>query len=208
MLKIDFENQILALFDIYFWPFNKSHEKINTFFFDQCNHSFNLKCFFQIPLTWWKTYEGAISFTPSIESMKDGFTGYGNNSDERVSFMKVVGYYWSNVIPATTITYIMKFDFELQNQNIKPSSLSKRFSEKLYLNEELSDVKIICEDKVFDCHKLILSQSDVFKSMLIESKMLEQSSREVKITDFPATAIESLIYYFYHDDFPETKVGD
>ena len=140
--------------------------------------------------------------------MKDGFTGYGNNSDERVSFMKVVGYYWSNVIPATTITYIMKFDFELQNQNIKPSSLSKRFSEKLYLNEELSDVKIICEDKVFDCHKLILSQSDVFKSMLIESKMLEQSSREVKITDFPATAIESLIYYFYHDDFPETKVGD
>ena len=151
-------------------------------------------------------YEGAISFTPSIESMKEGFIGYGNNSDERVSFMEVVGHYWSNVIPATTITYIMKFDFELQNQNIKPSSLSKRFSEKLYLNEELSDVKIICEDKVFDCHKLILSQSDVFKSMLIESKMLEQSSREVKITDFPATAIESLIYYFYHDDFPEAKI--
>ena len=30
MLKIDFENQILALFDVYFWPFNKSNEKINT----------------------------------------------------------------------------------------------------------------------------------------------------------------------------------
>ena len=29
-LKIDFENQILALFDVYFWPFNKSREKINT----------------------------------------------------------------------------------------------------------------------------------------------------------------------------------
>ena len=29
-LKIDFENQILALFDVYFWPFNKSQEKINT----------------------------------------------------------------------------------------------------------------------------------------------------------------------------------
>ena len=28
MLKIDFENQILAFFDVYFWPFNKSHEKI------------------------------------------------------------------------------------------------------------------------------------------------------------------------------------
>ena len=28
-LKIDFENQILALFDSYFWPSNKSYEKIN-----------------------------------------------------------------------------------------------------------------------------------------------------------------------------------
>ena len=60
-MKIDFENQILALFDVYFWPLNKSHEKINAFFFDQCNHSFNLKCFYQIPLTWWKTYQGAKS---------------------------------------------------------------------------------------------------------------------------------------------------
>ena len=31
-LKIDFENQILALFDLCFWPFNKSHEKINAIF--------------------------------------------------------------------------------------------------------------------------------------------------------------------------------
>ena len=32
MLKIDFENQILALFYVYFWPFDKSHEKINDIF--------------------------------------------------------------------------------------------------------------------------------------------------------------------------------
>ena len=31
-LEIDFENQILALFDGYFWPFNKSHEKIKSIF--------------------------------------------------------------------------------------------------------------------------------------------------------------------------------
>ena len=58
MLKIDFENQILALFDVYFWPFNKSHEKNQYHFCDQRNHSFNLKCFYQILLTWWKTYIG------------------------------------------------------------------------------------------------------------------------------------------------------
>ena len=32
MLKIDLENQILALIDSYFWLFNKSDEKINTIF--------------------------------------------------------------------------------------------------------------------------------------------------------------------------------
>ena len=31
-LKIDFENQILAFFDGYFWPFNNSHEKIKSIF--------------------------------------------------------------------------------------------------------------------------------------------------------------------------------
>ena len=31
-LKIDFENQILALVDGYFWPFNKAHEKIKSIF--------------------------------------------------------------------------------------------------------------------------------------------------------------------------------
>ena len=33
MLKIDFENQVLALFDVYFWPFNKSRNKSIHFFF-------------------------------------------------------------------------------------------------------------------------------------------------------------------------------
>ena len=45
----------LAFFDSYFWPFEKSEEKISHFC-NQCNHNFNLKCFYQIPLTWWKTY--------------------------------------------------------------------------------------------------------------------------------------------------------
>ena len=33
MLKINFENQMLAVFfDSYLWPFNKSHEKVNALF--------------------------------------------------------------------------------------------------------------------------------------------------------------------------------
>ena len=60
-MKIDFENQILALFDVYFWPSNKSHEKNQIHFCDQCNHTINLKCFYQIRLTWWKIYIGQPS---------------------------------------------------------------------------------------------------------------------------------------------------
>ena len=151
-------------------------------------------------------YEGVISFNPTIESIKQGFIGHGNNSDERTSFLKVMGHYWNLILEPTTITYVMKFDLKYQNQNVKPSSLGKRLSEKVFLNAELSDVKILCEDKVFYCHKVILSQNEVFKSMLVDNKMLEKSSGEVKITDVPATALESLIYFFYHDDFPKNKI--
>jgi hypothetical protein len=35
-----------------------------------------------------------------------------------------------------------------------------------FLTDELSDVKIICDDQIFKCHKLILARnSDVFKAM-------------------------------------------
>ena len=55
-------------------------------------------------------------------------------------------------------------------------------------------------------HKAILSQNEVFKGMLVDNKMLEKSSGEVKITDVSAAAMESLLYFFYHDDFPENKI--
>ena len=100
--------------------------------------------------------------------------------------------YFDHLISVKPITYEMKFDLKLR----KISSLSKRLSEKMYLNAELSDVKILCNGKVFDCHKVILSQNEVFKTMLVDQKMLEKSSGEVKITDVPADAMESLLYFF------------
>ena len=53
-------------------------------------------------------------------------------------------------VPVIPITYVIK----LRKQEFKISSLSKRLSEKLFLNDELSDVKIHCHGKVFDCHKV------------------------------------------------------
>ena len=47
--KIGFFWQLLMAIEQDSWK-NHCH------FCDQCNHGFNLKCFYQIPLTWWKTY--------------------------------------------------------------------------------------------------------------------------------------------------------
>ena len=50
-LKLTLKN-----FDSYFWPLNKSNLKIIANYSDKRNKDFNLKCFYLISLTWWKTY--------------------------------------------------------------------------------------------------------------------------------------------------------
>ena len=80
------------------------------------------------------------------------------------------------------------------------SSGAEKLLAKLYLNDELTDVKIYCEDKIFNCHKLILGEkSKVFKNMLFNNEMVEATSGEIKIVDTPTDAMENLLYYIYHD---------
>ena len=87
-------------------------------------------------------------------------------------------------------------------------SVGKRCIENLFLNDELSDLNVLCEEETFHCHKLVLcSQSTVFKSMLVDNDTLEKSSGEILITDASAATINSLLYFMYHDDFPTTKIN-
>ena len=108
------------------------------------------------------------------------------------------------------VTYKVTLELELKKTEIplmKPNLLHK-----LYSDGEFSDVKIICDGKVFNCHKLILSgQSEVFKKMLdIENKFVEATSGEIKITDtmpkITATTMENLIFFMYHENLDEAKV--
>ena len=81
--------------------------------------------------------------------------------------------------------------------------------EKLYLNDELSDVKIFCQEKIFNCHKNILAcQSEVFKRMLMDSNMVESTSGKVKVTDTSEITMESLLYYIYHDELDDEKLNE
>jgi hypothetical protein len=80
--------------------------------------------------------------------------------------------------------------------------------EKLFLDEEFSDVKIICEGKTFHCHKNVLScQRSVFKTMLNDSDMVEAKLGEIKINDIFSFTMENLLFFIYHDDLDENKIS-
>jgi len=67
----------------------------------------------------------------------------------------------------------------------------------LFLSKDSSDVIIRCDDKVFDCHKIILaSRSPVFKTML-ESNMREKNTGEIEIKNMDHEVLEDLLKYIY-----------
>jgi len=73
---------------------------------------------------------------------------------------------------------------------------------KIYNSEETADVKIICEGKVFQCHKTILcSRSNTFKGMLLHYT-LENTTREVIIEDSTVEAVEAMLKHIYTGDIP------
>ena len=80
--------------------------------------------------------------------------------------------------------------------------------QKLFLDKELCDVKIFCQDKVFECHKLILSlQSEVFKRMLANNNMAESTSGQIEATETSVSTLEDLLYFMYNDNLDEDKIN-
>ena len=78
--------------------------------------------------------------------------------------------------------------------------------EKLYAEKEFVDVKIHCDEKIFECHKNVLScQSEVFRTMIMNKSLTEKKTgiMEIEENDISSDVMEELFYYLYHD-----KVGD
>ena len=160
---------------------------------DNLNGGFTIKISFSSKLE-----SGGVTYSGSIGSLIKGFSKeeynyqcYNIDKDGRrkggmalySGFGDVFGLSNSLEIKDMTIKYTIMFNLDLNIQAFQSSSpltLSKRLSERLFLNDEFSDVKILCEDKIFPCHKNILgSQSKVFKSMLCNKDMVEASSGEI-----------------------------
>ena len=69
--------------------------------------------------------------------------------------------------------------------------------EKALAKKELSDIKIYCGDRVFDCHQVILSsRSPVFEAMF-QADMTEKKTRKVQIDDFHPNVIEEVLNFIY-----------
>ena len=72
----------------------------------------------------------------------------------------------------------------------------KDFSQ-FFLSEELSDIKIKCEEETYNCHKIILaSSSPVFKAML-NYDMVEVTSGCINIENFKPKVVKFALEFIY-----------
>ena len=79
---------------------------------------------------------------------------------------------------------------------VLPETPSRQVENTLF-QDNLSDLKIVCEDREFPVHKCILSvRSDVFKAMF--SSFNED---KLKIEDTNAKTMETFLRFLYTDSF-------
>ena len=72
---------------------------------------------------------------------------------------------------------------------------------KLFGDTEFSDLKLVCKEKTFDCHKAVLSlQSEVFKNMIKNKSLIEKPGEvmEIEEIDMNSDSMEQLVFYLYH----------
>ena len=64
-------------------------------------------------------------------------------------------------------------------------------------DKEFSDVKIVCGDKVFDCHRIFLSsRSSVFRAMF-QHGMTEAQTRRIEIKELEPEVVQAMLKYIY-----------
>jgi hypothetical protein len=83
------------------------------------------------------------------------------------------------------------------------------FVGNLYSEKYFVDVKIVCNEKTFSCHKAVLScQSKVFKTIIGNKSLTEKQAEvmEINENDFNSETMEQILFYFYHGSLQETKM--
>lgn len=128
---------------------------------------------------------------------------HGNHPNFDAIFLRRAG-------KKSDITYSLTIVLKLKQEPSLALKGKKSLSwlEKLFLNKKKCDIKIVCNEKIFDCHKLVLGcQSDVFEAMFQnKSAMTEARSGELEIVDFEADAVETMLYFMYNGTILDEKM--
>ena len=128
--------------------------EIEFFFSIQLSNCFTASC------NVLKDKSGSVTYTVPVSSVKKGYKendeDYDWDGHSKNMFAKVFGHGKSPQIKVKTIDYQVRFTMDLNKQAFQQPfnlSLGKRLSEKMFLKDEFSDVKILCDGKTFPCHK-------------------------------------------------------
>ena len=106
-------------------------------------------------------------------------------------------------------------DLKLHIDIVKPNLTDKTVPSmaeaigNLYLDNEFSDIKIICDGKEFPCHKLVLSlRSSVFKAMFSSDLKISDAEDEstLKIDDISAGTMTQFIKFLYTDELKSEDI--
>ena len=162
--------------------------------------------------------KGTITFKQSVEKLKEDFYFQSNptgldrslfdfTKKDSNDFLNIVGDIEKSNLERT-LTFAVTFNiFPKKKELPAGEGLAKKLG-TLLMNGEWSDIKLICEGKVFNCHKIVLCcNSEVFKNMLLNKSMEEANSGEIEITDTPAAALESLVHFLYNNSLDRNFIS-
>ena len=92
-----------------------------------------------------------------------------------------------------SITIEIGQDLVTQEHSLKSVGYSRKFND-----ENSSDFKIKCENKVFHVHTWILSNQSQYFSALLDNDCVETRTKELIIHDFDCDTVELLLRYLYN----------
>jgi hypothetical protein len=133
-----------------------------------------------------------------MEAEGNQFCNYLNLKNFDVNLTKNLGTTFSTEPFNVHIDFDCEFElvFKLPH-DFTDTTMSKLFTEA---GEFSSDIKIICDDQMFQCHKPILAmKSDVFKAMLYTNKCTENLTGTVRVDDIDAKTMKTLLKYMYQN---------
>ena len=102
-----------------------------------------------------------------------------------------------------------KFDNAIRSDFAEMKQDSPELGQQLYANidDEHSDVTLICAGKTFKAHKFILSsRSDVFKAMFGMRESVEAKTGQVEIKNLEPQVLKLLLEFIYTDRLGESDL--